>query len=783
MLHPFVRKQYADQQHQFGATVGGPIKKDRIFYFTGFDQHIFHMPSVVQFVNGTSTVTPGPKDYEFNDQALVFQTAGALSALGGQSRSELLGDTGFAKLDAVLSHHQLLSARLNLSRFHGSNNVFFDPASPITNFAISSNGEEMVQTETFTLLLTSALSSHLGSHLLVQFSHDDESSLANAGDVGTRIFNLINGAGRSTILPRDTNEKRWQIAESMTWQNSRHTLKFGADLIFTMIHNYFPELFGGQYLFEDIKVNPFTFVPQVGGLPLTPLRAFAHQVPRSYTQNFGRATSDPDANDYAAFIQDTVRIGSQRCRRSGRRYDLQTFRSDQLVSNPIWPDSGKVPEDHNNFSPRAGFAATLGGRDRPLVLRGGFGIFYARIPSIYTSVIETENGLNRQHLFLDNTDYFARQVIPKYPNPAVACAADAVICSAPTNDAGFLTSTISAFAHDFQTPYSELASLTAEKEVLHRTVVSLSYLYVGGRHLIRALDANLPQPVDLQYPVFNDDGTVFSGNYSTVSSFADWQFVKSLTCPFPPCINPLQRPVPGIGAINVFESSASSSYNGFSFSAKRRVGSGLYFRLSYTWAQAIDDTQDALVAGRPAQVQNSFATKNERGKSTTDQRHRFILAFTAYPQPFRRDQPALHAMFNNWQFSGVFSAGSGRPITARIAGDANRDTNSDNDRLSGVRRNAYTEPDYFATDARLTRRFKITSHLRMELSAEAFNLFNRNNKRMDITSDGFQNTAAAFVPLTKTVNNREYPGHFGIARNSWFPPTPTHPGRSNSPCG
>src|SRR4029077_1772877 len=69
--HPFVRKKYPDRQNQFGATIGGPIVRNRAFYFAGFDQHIFHIPSVVQFTDGTSAVTPTLADYEANDQALV----------------------------------------------------------------------------------------------------------------------------------------------------------------------------------------------------------------------------------------------------------------------------------------------------------------------------------------------------------------------------------------------------------------------------------------------------------------------------------------------------------------------------------------------------------------------------------------------------------------------------------------------------------------------------------------------------------------------------------------
>src|SRR3954469_7817347 len=162
--HPFVRKKYPDRQHQFGATLSGPIVRNKAFYFAGFDQHIFHIPSVVQFTDGTSAVTPTLADYETTDKALVFAAADSLTKLAGQFPAALIGSTGFFKLDASITPHHELSARFNISRFSGANNVFYDSASPITNFAISDNGEERAGTESANLALTSLFTSRLTSH-------------------------------------------------------------------------------------------------------------------------------------------------------------------------------------------------------------------------------------------------------------------------------------------------------------------------------------------------------------------------------------------------------------------------------------------------------------------------------------------------------------------------------------------------------------------------------------------------------------------------------------------
>jgi len=757
--HPFLDFKPKDRQHQFGGTVGGRLKRNRIFYFAGFDQHVFRVPTVVLFADGSSVVTPTAQDFEATDQALVFAAAAQLSTLGGEFRSALLGNAGFFKLDAALSSRHYLTARVNVSRYSGENNVFLDPTSPVTNFAVSDNGEERVATESATLSLNSALSYRLTSHLRVQFSRDRQDSRENSGDVRTRVDDVIEGFGRSSILPRRTREHRIHLAETLGIDGRRHSLKLGGDVTLTTISNVFPLLFGGMYIFDNIRVNPFTFVPQTFGLAITPLRGYAHTVPRFYIQNFGPAESHPDTREYALFAQDSIRITDRLALTLGVRWDLQTFRSDRLVSNPLWPDSGRVPLDTNNVAPRVGFAYSIG-ESRPLVVRGGFGIFYTRIPQIYNSAVEMDNGLSRTHLFLDNADFFDRQVFPAYPAPLAVCAPGVTECLPPPSVAGFLTSEVSAFAGNFQTPYVHQASLTVEREVGRRLAVGVSYLYVRGQHLIRAHDANLPPPTEVVYPVYDDTGATFLNEFFPVDTFSTWQFAPSLTCPFPPCINPLARPISGVDAINVFHSAASSTYHGLTVSVRRRMTSGLYFRLAYTWGKAIDDAQDALVAGRPATVQNSFAPQAERGRSVTDQRHRFVASWIYEPKPFHQDHRGLRLVFNDWRISGVVTAGSGRPVNARVLGDANRDDNISNDRLPGVRRNDFTGPDYMTVDLRLARRIPLRGRFKLELMLEAFNTFNRANNRVDLSDDGFLSSAAQFVLLDKSIGANIFPAHY-----------------------
>jgi hypothetical protein len=759
------------RQQQGGGTIGGPIKKNKIFFFAGFDQHYFHVPDVVEFLNGTMQVVPqagtgpySPGDYEPSDQALVFAAAAQLTALAGSYPAAQIGNASYAKLDINLTPRNQLAVRFNSSRYWGSNNVFLDPASPVTYDSISDNGEETVSTETGSVSLISGLTPRLISHLRAQFSLDLRQSYTNTNNTLIKVNDIIDGIGRSNLLPRATREHRAQLAETVSFDTSRHSLKFGGDGLVTWIYDFYPSQQNGEYLFDPIKVDPFTFEPMEAGLPLTPLRAYAHSVPKYYLQNFGAASSNPNSNDYAAFAQDTIRVTDHLAVNLGVRWDLQTFTTAGLISNPLFPPSGKVPFKPENFGPRAGLAYSIG-KSKPLVIRAGYGIFYVRIPQIYNSAIAMDNGITDAQLFLNNSNYYDHQVFPTYPNPLVSCPIASASCNVPAGFTQGITNDVSAFAPNFVTPRVQQSSLTLEREVFNHTTIAVSYLHVHGEHLIRALDVNLPQPVALNYPLFDSTGSIFQGGYYTVDSFATWQFTQSLTCPFPPCINPLGRPIAQLGAIDEFQSAASSIYNGATLSINRRLSHGTYLRLSYTYAHAIDDGQDALVAGSPATVQNSYNPNGERGPSVTDQRSRFVAAISVEPRPFHRGHELLGHILNDWKISSIVTAGSGRPVNASVSGDPNQDGNYENDRLPGYSRNAFTGPDYVSTDLRLVRKIHVAQRYRLEFTADSFNLFNHDNQRVQITSDGLTAEATTFVPYSVYVNGVPSPAYYQQPQN------------------
>jgi len=117
----------------------------------------------------------------------------------------------------------------------------------------------------------------------------------------------------------------------------------------------------------------------------------------------------------------------------------------------------------------------------------------------------------------------------------------------------------------------------------------------------------------------------------------------------------------------------------------------------------------------------------------------------------------------------VANYGSGRPVNATVAGDPNQDGNDLNDRLPGYRRNGFTGPDYATTDLRLTRKIRLKESCRLDLVAESFNLFNRDNQRVTITSNGLTTTASTFVQSSVTAGIAPYLGYYELPNNFMKP--------------
>jgi outer membrane receptor protein involved in Fe transport len=656
-------KRPKSQINQFGGTIGGPIAKDRAFFFFAYDGQRSNIPNVVDPPN------------------FFAQPASIRNLLLPFLNTYQIGrdqDVYMVKTDIRLNNTHQLALLFNQQNFTGNNNENSGPLSVEEH-----SGNSVAKTTTFSGSLISTLTPALVNEFRFQFGRDREPGEANSDVTEARI--QTGGGflqlGRNNFSPRETTIKRAQFIDVVSYTRGKHSLKFGADLNFDRVFNFFPGLFSGQFTFNSYAL-------------------FASNTPASFTQNFpGQGTSGgethPDLNELGLFIQDDWRVSPKLTLNLGLRYDLQDL-ADPTVSNPSAAlaaaglSTTTPVRDRNNFGPRFGFSYAF---NEKTVLRGGYGIFFGRTPAIMLGTAHSQNGIQVTGVSLNCTA--VPNPCPVYPN----------IFSAPPS-AGGLSPSLYLFSEDYAQPYIQQGRLGVERELVANTSLSVSYLYFRGVHISRTRDINLGAPV----PV-------------TVTDPAGQTFTVLR--------HPAARPIPGFARISLFESTADSRYNALAMELKRRFTRGFQFIAAYTFSDTTDNRPDqtmVVVGADDAKgLQNNLDINSDWGRSDLDIRHRLVFSPVYEIGAVQKDNAFARHVLSNWTFSGIITLQSGFPFSALIAGDANRDGNPSTDRVPGTERNGFTTPSIYIFDTRVTKAFKFGENYSLDFLAEAFNLFNRSN--------------------------------------------------------
>jgi outer membrane receptor protein involved in Fe transport len=656
--------------NQFGGNLGGPIRRNKAFFFFDYDGQRNTTP------NSVFLQVAAPSD------ALSQQGLALLQPFLGSYGNSLNNNVYLGKVDLDLSTSQRLSLRYNANRFTGLNfeNTGFNSAAEHTGNSNVAT-DNIAADHTLIFRTRGVLASRFA------FSRDNEPGAANSSAPEAIIRQ--NGAtvlqiGRNNFSPRFTNARTYQYVESFSYVLGRHFLKVGVDIDLQRIDNFFPGNFSGSFTFNSYA-------------------DFAARNAFSFTQAFAGANtagplSTPDVNEYAFYAQDSWRVNERLTLNYGLRYDLFDYRNPSVRN----PDAGllaqglntsRIPRDGNNFAPRVGFAykATDSGR---IVVRGGYGIYYWRTPSILTGTAFTQNGIQVQTYTLNA----ATGGIPVYPN----------ILSAPP--ALSRRPDIYVFAPNYVQPFSAQWSFNTEFQVARDYAVTLGYLGVRGEHLTRTRDINLFPP------------QLVSGTLNG----APITFLRY------PGVGGPARPNSNFGRISVFDSGADSIYHGVFIQLTKRYAQHFLLQTSYTFSKVIDDKPDQtqVVVGVDDSKQAQFPTlpNLDRGRGAADVTHRFVFSSVwdiNYANNFSNG--FARALLNGYQLSILSQVQSGRPFSFGVGGDPNNDGATATDRPPAVGRNTYTGPNLLTADARFSRDIGIGERAKLRLIFEAFNLTNRAN--------------------------------------------------------
>ncbi|HEV7892328.1 MAG TPA: carboxypeptidase regulatory-like domain-containing protein [Pyrinomonadaceae bacterium] len=428
-------------QAQYGASFGGPLKRDRTFFFSNFEQTRLNNATVI-------TITP--------TNVAAVNARLEQTGYAGPRVSTGVVPTGFDttnflfRLDHRADQSNQLMARYNLYRISSVN------ARNVGGLNATSRGtalSDLDQTAAASLVTT--LSPRTINEARVQFTRSRLDAPVNDESGPAVNISGVANFGTATFSPTARGLDTFELVDNVSTERGAHSLKVGADFLLDRADITFPGALQGVYTFSS-------------------LANFQAGRYATYQQAFGEASQFQSNPNVGVFAQDEWKPRRDLTLNVGLRYDVQ------FLPSPVETDA-------NNFAPRFGVAYSPDflGHDHKTVIRAGYGIFFDRIPLRATSNALQRDGSKYRVAVLS----FGQPGAPAFPN---------VLPSFPSN----LLVSVTTIDPEIRSAYSQQSSLQVERELSNSTTLSVGYLHVRGEHIIVSRNVNAPR-VPASAGVFN----------------------------------------------------------------------------------------------------------------------------------------------------------------------------------------------------------------------------------------------------------------------------------------
>jgi hypothetical protein len=749
------------RQNQFGGTIGGPVKKDRTFFFLNYE--------------GQRRAEAPVQSPELINNLALINAAKTILGIPGENTTALKTqdtDRGLVKVDHQLTKNNRLSLRYNIEDGRSLNVLMGDTLDGGGIGAQSSAHNNYLRDQSLVGVVSSQLTPSLVNTALGQYARRHSNFPGATGQPNLDLPNSLL-MGHNFGVFDATYESRGQFADSLYWVKGAHLAKFGVDYNHVNDHiiwpgfspmrivlpgvnclvdfaNYVDSLKGTPlpYLTSNFAEGPCPLAlgPQNATLPPFPVTPgpnpadpsngtpvvfwpsplgsadnsavngtipppvntdWSAAYPANQTPNY---FSDINHSYYGFFAQDQWRVTHKLTLNYGIRWDFEKGLEQEIDTR------------YTGFQPRVGLAYSP---DRHTVIRAGFGIFDDRYNLSFFFVTHPQRavtfcldapcsstfpfpgirdgGLNATYSLSQLP--FVAGATPFGIEPADAAAN--LIRFGTYQPVQMVTNlfagTVSPVGdgtveRKSKIPYSEQGSLEIDRELGHGFVFNVGYLFVSAHHQVRAENLNVcPQ------------GGATNGPFTCAPASAPLPGSAAGKANFSGVLLP-------VGLIYYTDDSGNSVYHGATVSITEHAGHYLRFNANYTFSKTLDDGTFTTFVSTP---QNLYDRPAERANSNQDVRHRFIANFTA--------SGPVHSFLRNTELSGIVTLQGARPFTEFVGFDANNDTNPVTDRVGLAARNTYFGDKLQTFDFRVSQAIKFRERQRIDLALDAFNAFNRPN--------------------------------------------------------
>ena len=687
-------------QNQLGGSFGGPIKKNKLFFFGAAEKNMVTVPYTVKFDKPSGGVAV-PSDIAAQE-GTIDQINNPLVAFG--------------RVDYQINQANSLNIQYTYAAQHGLN--FGGVSGGTTNAASTNNTLLDRASQGLKAGLTTVLSATLLNEIRGQYAYDNRTQVPNSplAEVAITDLGTIGGSKNGVYI---YNATRYQVLDTVSWTRGRHSVKFGVDLNFNPQQQQRETNYGGAYTFTTLA----DYIAALAGN-----NSKVNRYQQTIATNGHQGFYDQMQKDFSAFITDSFRLHPNLTVTAGLRWDGQV--NPQPPANPAHPINGQIPHDLKMWQPRLGFAWNVNGSGKTIV-RASAGLFDARTPGYLMQRVFTDNGVST--LVVDsNVD---KGVLNFLKAPNALATIPPIVQTASVGS-------IFAFDPNFKNPRSGQTAIALEQQIDRNTKLVIGFTHNSTWNLQRRFDTNLFKPTvqsngNPVYPAYDSANVLVQASDFNPITFVP-VFIESKTGKgFSPKV---ARPDPSVGQINVNQSSAHSRYSGLQMNLHRRMNRRLMFTFNYTHAFSHDDDSNERDFNRQTGL-NTYDFSRDNSYAKNDIRHSGNLN-------------AIYDLGHGFTISTLLFARTGVIVKPVTGADLQNDGNTTNDRpiVNGriLPRDYMRQPGFFDWDMRLLRSFKFGEHMRLDFSIEGFNLTRSSNKRFngDGESPNFGTAQAAVNPRT-----------------------------------